>query len=689
LGGTTGTTGTATGAACSPPAGTSVALEANPTLTGVSPATWDAGLAEGISVTLHGPVSVAIVGWDLPSPQNFSDAGAFGLTFENPGATDVSIAIELVDDGGVTSSQRGSGLSAAGTTQTYALSFTDPATLGIQALPPYAGCVPTLYAPTFPQGFGSSIAAVNVHFSPSAQGIMAVGDPVLWPAPQTFEGLVDGFGQYTGRDWPGKANMVADLQGQAAAEAPSLALDGGGLGLDAFGGTTLVPPSAASGYFYVQQDSDGGFWLVDPIGNLFFSVGMDSISPQGGTAIAGREAMFTSVPDGGPFAHDEDGIFGPVSSGETYDFIFADAALKYGVADPTQVVFDTALRRLWAWGFNTVGAWSATDFVAASGFTFSTRVPYVLDVTPGGGSTKIEVDGQGMPDPYDPAFATDLATALAQPQLAGAVTDPYLIGYYVQNELPWEVGSGTAAQFGVPLAVLATDGSTSTAYAKQAFLAALQSEYATIADLNSAWGTSYASFAALIPPITLPAQLTPAAQADLEALGLAFAGQYFSTVQAQLRAFDPNHLYLGAKFSDYSPEALEACAEYCDVISFDEYAHTLETFDGLSAYPKPAIIAEHSFGAADRGLFWGGEVPVGSQADRGAAYAAYQASVLANRQFVGSHWFKYWDAPVLGDYLHGSNDNQGFIAVTDEPYPELVAAARTANAAVYATRLGL
>jgi hypothetical protein len=99
--------------------------------------------------------------------------------------------------------------------------------------------------------------------------------------------------------------------------------------------------------------------------------------------------------------------------------------------------------------------------------------------------------------------------------------------------------------------------------------------------------------------------------------------------------------------------------------------------------------AECSFGAADRGLFWGGTNPVATQTDRAEGYAAYQSSVLANPQFVGSHWFKYWDAPVLGDYRSGGNSNNGFVAVTDEPYPELVAAARAANAVAYSTRLGL
>ncbi len=633
--------------------------------------------------------AAAGVTWTLPSPQNWASDGAFGLTFQNLGSNGIEFAVELRNGTGTSAVyQRGWGVAIEGTTQTFVFSFTDAARQGMLALPTYAGCIPTLYAPTLTSGFGADVTAVNLHFDapPTPAWTLIVSDPEVWSAQPSFVGLVDGFGQYTGRTWPEKASSQQDLLDQAAAEAPALFLDAGTPDpeLDDFGGTTRVATRAATGYFRIEADSDGGYWLVDPLGNLFFSIGMDGIGPRPGTLVTGRETMFEDLPDGGPFFHLETGTYGPVSSGETFDFVWSNAGAKYEVADPTQTLYDVALRRLRAWGFNTVGAFSTDDYAQGSGYSYSTRVPYTVYVFRTGVSATLLVAGRAMPDPYDPAFAANLAGTLQHSGLSSAITDPYLMGYFVDNELPWAPYSGPNPRLALGTAVLESDGTQDGGYAKRKFVEILSSEYdGGVANLNMAWGTSYGNFNAMLPSISMSdAGLTAAAQTDLEALSGAFAQQYFSTVQTQLRAFDSNHLYLGAKFSAYTPEALAACALYADVISFDIYQPALPDTGSLA---KPALIAEYSFGAADRGMFWGGIAPVGTQADRAASYSAYLNSVLANHQFVGAHWYQYWDEPVLGRYFDGENGNYGFVSVTDDPYPEMVTAAQATNAAVYPT----
>jgi hypothetical protein len=56
--------------------------------------------------------------------------------------------------------------------------------------------------------------------------------------------------------------------------------------------------------------------------------------------------------------------------------------------------------------------------------------------------------------------------------------------------------------------------------------------------------------------------------------------------------------------------------------------------------------------------------------------------VAENPDFVGAHWFQYVDQPLTGRTLDGENGHVGFVTVTDQPYDELVAAAREANLAI-------
>ena len=64
----------------------------------------------------------------------------------------------------------------------------------------------------------------------------------------------------------------------------------------------------------------------------------------------------------------------------------------------------------------------------------------------------------------------------------------------------------------------------------------------------------------------------------------------------------------------------------------------------------------------------------------------YVQSVVDNPAFVGAHWFQYVDEPLTGRALDGENYNIGFVTVTDTPYPEMVAAARSVLAKAYTRR---
>jgi hypothetical protein len=169
--------------------------------------------------------------------------------------------------------------------------------------------------------------------------------------------------------------------------------------------------------------------------------------------------------------------------------------------------------------------------------------------------------------------------------------------------------------------------------------------------------------------------------ADLAAFTAHYADAYFRSVAMAIRRHDPHHLYLGSRFQARTPEAVEACARHCDVVSFNVYDRDLSGDEWVRFHElgKPAIIGEFQFGTADRGLFWPGLYDVAAEDQRGPAYARYLRSALANPDIVGCHWFQYVDEPLTGRLLDGENGHVGLVSVADMPYRGFVAELRAAN----------
>ena len=487
--------------------------------------------------------------------------------------------------------------------------------------------------------------------------------------------FVDRFGQYKHADWTGKLKDEDELTARRRVEEGRWAASPELPGRDPYGGWADGPALDGTGWFRTAH-VDGKWWLVTPKGRLFFSIGVDCVGTWERTFIEGRDEWFEWLPerDSGPFR----GIFGRTSGahsmadriggqGATFSFYCANLIRKYG--DGWQTAWrETAYRRLGHWGLNTVANWSQGDVLQNS------PMPFVVSLGSGSGVREIE-GARGywgrMKDVFDPSFA-----AAVDASVSGSVrpyaSNPLCIGYFVDNEISWEtVRKGTLA-------------SPVSQPCRVALIERLRQTYSTVQALNQAWGTDAGDWDAL----RAPGHESSACVTDLDAFEYAFARQYFAVIKAALAKHAPNQLYLGCRFSSAPPNAVRACADVADVVSFNRYERRIDAakYTGENDLGKPIVIGEFHFGALDRGMFHTGLVPCQDQAERAQCYTDYVRAVADCPAFVGCHWFQFVDEPITGRWFDGENYNIGFLDVTDTPYPELVAAARKVHSEIYRRR---
>jgi hypothetical protein len=613
------------------------------------------------------------------------------LSVSNPDSNDIELGIRIDDDpatDGQMHCRTAYAKLKAGQTATIAVGVnrTDPMAYGMRGLPSHPG-TRTVTA----SGLGQFRVGHIVSFQVFLHQVRTTRELVIHSAhlapALSLEGIVDPLGQYAKGDWPGKVQSESDMVHRHKIEAAELKAHPVPPDRDRFGGWRDGPKQAGTGFFRAAKVG-GKWWLVDPDGALFFSLGVNVVSPHEATVITGRESMFTSLPKSGePLARHFGTVravhSGPVKEGTTFYFYEANLERTYGpnFLDRWR---ETALSRLRSWGFNTIANWS--DFRLYR----NRQVPYVATVSITGEHSRV---GSGsdywgkMHDPFDHRFGESV-----QQSLRGVVPhvkkDPWCLGYFVDNELSWGGFGDETGRYGLGLGALSLSAASSPA--KRAIVEQLKKKYKEISQLDAAWKTSISDWQALEAPwkpAEGPSSCTGAFRADLATFVRDLARTYFKTVRDRLKIADPDHLYLGCRFAWRTEEAIAAAAEFCDVVSFNIYDRRIDPVKWeLSSLDRPVIIGEFHAGALDRGMFHPGLVSAADQKERAAIYSEYVASVLDHPALVGCHWFQFVDEPLTGRSYDAENYNIGFLTVTDTVYPELVAAARAIHRQAYARR---
>lgn len=484
-----------------------------------------------------------------------------------------------------------------------------------------------------------------------------------------FFPFVDAWGQFVHRDWPGKVHAGEELQKARVSESKALARDRGPAEWDRWGGWARGPALRATGHFRTEK-VDGKWWLVDPDGRLFFSTGLCGVGLRWAvTPVEERTHWFANLPANDAAHRDFYFKHWRVPAGYyqgreplCVDFSGLNLERKYGT-DWKQVYPAIVHQRLRAWGVNTLGNWSDGRVCAMQKTPYTLTFYYDCRKLP-----------NGFPDVFDPQFASSV-TARASSWLRSTTNDPWCIGYFLDNEMPWG-GETTLGR--------CTLGAAADQPAKQALIRWLKERYASAEALQAAWGCPVPSWEALAAARKLDPG-APAANGDLAAFTGYTAATYFRTVRGAIKAAAPDKLYLGCRCVGGATNLVAAAVRYCDVVSYNRYCHSVRDMRLPAGLDAPVLIGEFHFGALDRGLFWTGLVSADNQVERARKYADYVDSALDNPQIVGVHWFQYGDEAVTGRG-DGENAQCGFVDVCDTPYAETVRAAREVGERMYRRR---
>ena len=495
--------------------------------------------------------------------------------------------------------------------------------------------------------------------------------------PQEFFPFIDVYGQFKHREWPDKVHADVDLAAQRVKEEKDLAAHPGPKGWDKWGGWADGPQLEKTGGFSTTK-WNGKWWIVDPDGHLWWSHGPVRVTPSGATtALDGHEDWFENLPakdaPDAEFYSTHDQLLFPYYARwkmtKIYDFSARNIARKYG-ANWYDTWAALAHRRLRSWGCNTIANSSDKKICLMDRTPYTDR--YEIHSRPIAGHKGGWWD---FCDPFDPSFRAEARQKTID--YREQFEDPWCFGFFVDNEHQWG-GPDTFA--------LSTLKSPSDQPCKKVFRERLQAKYATIANLNAQWKTSYKDWDDFLTVMKTPDP--KAAKTDLEAFTAEIAETYYRIIREELKRAAPGKLYLGCRWAGSAPEfTVRAAAKYCDVLSYNIYRRHLREFKLPEGVDKPILVGEFHFGALDRGPFCPGLILLRDQKERAQVYEDYVRSALEHPQFVGVHWHQFSDQATSGRF-DGENMQVGWTDVCDTPYWETIEGIRKIGYDLYPVRAG-
>ena len=481
------------------------------------------------------------------------------------------------------------------------------------------------------EGLGAAFDSARVNYlrislaKPTTDHVLEVGNvrvggraPAPLPAdPRQMFPMIDRYGQYMHSDWPGKVHNDAELAVRLKSETAYLAAHPGPDGWDRYGGWLAGPKIEATGFFRSEK-YDGKWWLVDPDGRLFWSLGPDGVRPdECVTPITDRKHWFAELPASGSELAQFFGKGAWAPHGyymgkqyETFCFSAANLLRKYG--PDWRAVRHSRSPAIAQLGNEYRGQLVGPGCLLAA--------PHALrgehQRPPQGASRQQRLLGQVR---RRVRSLVPRGAARGHEARGGQVGRRSLVPGVLRRQ---RAGLGRRnlagrRRLGVPRG----PGRQACVHrATQETICGHRGVEPCLGNKPRLVGRAGQS---RTPPDT------KRAFADLAAFYTFTAEQYFRTCREAVKEVAPHNLYLGCRFAWVNDRAVRAAVKFCDVVSYNRYRDTVDDLQLPDGGDRPVIIGEFHFGALDRGLFHTGLRPVENQAARAQAFQRYLRSALA------------------------------------------------------------
>ena len=396
----------------------------------------------------------------------------------------------------------------------------------------------------------------------------------------------------------------------------------------------------ATGFFNVQK-KDGIWWLVDPNGEKFYTIGIAYVSP-------------------GNFYY-----------GNITDWV------------------NKTSNKLNEWGFNTLNE-GLVDLFPEMPYIYKLRF---MDIV-----AEDEWTHYRMPDVFDTGWQ-NIVKNIINETANRLRNDSNLIGYQTDNEMKW--GPNPVDDDTIIEVFMAANKTTA---GKKKTVEFLRTRYNNDTNLfNYVWGMNIKDFNDLFNYKKFGKKgwkiRHGRAKEDIDSFSRFVARTYFNFTNSVLKNADPNHLNLGVRFFDQGVpiEVLEECGKYVDVISINYYRENILIYDpSVYLYSKlmdcvtldnwmykyhlitgkPLLSSEFSFIVKDilwplfpnkdligRGLVSTNKYAL-TQEGKANLFEWYARKCLNAPYIVGHVWFSYMDKLNI--------EMGGIVNLWDEPHDLLV-----------------
>lgn len=383
--------------------------------------------------------------------------------------------------------------------------------------------------------------------------------------------------------------------------------------------------------FYRVSQHEGIWWFLSPQGERFFSLGTNCVN-MGEPQYSEKSPSY--------------------------------CAMRFYL-HPAQWTEDT-LARLRQWGFNTIGGWSDVDTLRTH---WKKAMPYTVALHVG---SRLGMPWNDMFAPRTAQQVDEIVRELTAPYRH----DPYLLGWFTDNELGWWDDS-------LFLHFLKQPAQNAT---RRELIKLLRQHYkGDIERMRHDFDIGDARRFEDVQQVTLiPGG---AGMAVINRFVGLLAKRYYKLMHDSIRRYDRHHLILGDRYHDFYPlEVARASAPYVDVVSTN---HGADWIDGSNSQyflytlhrltGKPVLITEFYFCAHENRSGNRNSPPdtnfptVQTQRERADGARTNLIDYARRPYVVGAHWFQYYDEPTFGR-ADGENYNMGLVDIHNQPYEELTAA---------------